>query len=118
MPDTVTHQEQITATQEAEPYVRVSKIWSRNSGFAERSWLYYVDLVNKYGESSKSLGMQTHSTGMADYGMMSREAEVVAQNLATFFGWPIRHFEEERRTDVKMKEVTHPLRRGQDMKTT
>jgi hypothetical protein len=84
-------------------YVRVSKRWSRNSGFAQDSWLYYVDLVNSRDEVST---VNVHGRGMGYYGEDKVTADRIAAEQAKFFDWPIRYFEEDRKTTVTMKETT------------
>jgi hypothetical protein len=85
------------------PYVRITKCWDRNSGWAQMSWLYYVDLVNAKGEVSKA---NAHGYSMNKYGLGQGEATRLAQEHADFFGWPVRTFEEERITTTTLKEKT------------
>lgn len=92
------------STTTAGPYVRITKRWARNSGFAQYSWLYYVDLVNARGEVSK---VNAHGCGMGKYGLGHGEAARLAQEHADFFGWPVRTFEEERITTTTLKEKQH-----------
>lgn len=84
------------------PYVRVLKKWDRNSGFAQYSWLYYVDLVNAEGEVSC---VNAHGVGMGKYGLSKSVAQGLAETHSMFFGWPIRHFEEQRQTTINIREV-------------
>lgn len=90
----------------AEPrgYVRIRKLWQRNSGWAQYSWLYYVDLVRHDGVTARSVGVTCHAGEMSEYGKTEGRAKAMAKEIADFFGWPIREFEEERTTTTVLKE--------------
>lgn len=83
-----------------QPYVRIRKMWSRNSGWAQYSWLYYVDLVNQFGVPC--------SFKLHEYGLGENEALCIATNQSHFFGWTIKRFEEDRKTTVVLKELPSP----------
>lgn len=80
------------------PYVRITQRWSRNSGWAQMGWLYYVELVNERGEVN-------HGAKLHEYGLEPGRATAIAESQASFFGWEIKRFKEDRQTTVTLKEV-------------
>ena len=88
------------------PYVRIRKLWDRNSGWAEYSWLHYVDLVNEAGVSATTVQVSCHAGEMHEYGMSEGKARQRAEAISSFIGWPVRVFEEERVTHTTLKEKT------------
>lgn len=82
-------------------YVRINKQWTRNSGWAQPSWLYYVDVANSQGDVFPG---NLHG-GMGKYGLTEGEAERLAAHIAVFLDLPIRRFEEQRTTTSTMKEI-------------
>jgi hypothetical protein len=86
-------------------YVRVTKRWDRNSGWAQHKWLYYVDLVDRDGVSARTVNVSCHAGEMSEYGMPEGRANDIANKIAAFFNWPVRQFEEKRETNVVLQEV-------------
>lgn len=87
------------------PYVRIRKKLSRNSGWANYNWLYYVDIVRPDGESSRNVGVTCHAGEMMEYGKTEAQAKIHAQAIADFFGWPVKMFEEVYTTSTVVKEI-------------
>lgn len=87
------------------PYVRIRKMWDRNSGWAQYSWLYYVDIVNAEGKSAREVAVSCHAGEMDEYGKGEGAARVRANKIAEFFGWEVREFEQRRETTTTMREV-------------